>query len=107
MSSIPSKAKLIHGIKTMLPNYVVSSCKGMYMYTECGRKMLDFSSGIGVTNLGHSHPAVTEATRAAVDTVVHCQQNIMKHRPMLNLIDKIADLPFSKKSKFDSWYVYV
>ena len=57
-------AHLIKGVKTMLPQYVVESSNRSYIFTECGRKMVDFSSGIGVTNLGHSHPGVTAAVQA-------------------------------------------
>jgi len=90
----------------MLPQYVVESSNRSYIYTECGRKMVDFSAGIGVTNLGHSHPGVTAAVQGAVGKLVHMQQNIMKHRPMINLIDRLADLPFSKHSGFDAWYFW-
>jgi len=30
--------------------------EGSYIYAEDGRKYLDFTCGIGVTNTGHCHP---------------------------------------------------
>jgi 4-aminobutyrate aminotransferase len=38
-----------------------------------GRKMLDFTCGIGVANLGHCHPAVTKAAQAQAGRMVHAQ----------------------------------
>ncbi len=98
--------RLNHGVKHMFPNLVASSAKGSYLQTECGRRFLDFSAGIGVTNLGHSHPGVTAAVQGAVGNLVHAQQNIMRHRPMINLIEKLANLDFSKSAGLDSWYFW-
>ncbi|NQV69229.1 MAG: aspartate aminotransferase family protein [Pseudohongiella sp.] len=35
--------------------------EGSYVWDEAGNKYLDFTSGWGVTCLGHSHPVITEA----------------------------------------------
>jgi len=35
-----------------LVNAVIKTGRGSYVYLEDGRKMLDFTCGIGVTNLG-------------------------------------------------------
>jgi len=37
--------------------------KGMYLYTECGRKIMDFSGGMSVLNHGHNHPRIMEVRR--------------------------------------------
>ena len=44
--------------------------EGNYLYDSDGKKYLDFSSGIGVTNLGF-HPQVLEATMAQVSKLWH------------------------------------
>lgn len=44
---------------------------GMRLYDDDGREYLDFMSGIGVVNLGHSHPAVVEAIREQVGKLTH------------------------------------
>jgi 4-aminobutyrate aminotransferase len=98
--------RLIHGVKHVLPDVVVKSAKASYIETECGRHMLDFSCGIGVTNLGHSHPGVTKAVIEAAPQLVHAQQNIFKHRPMVNLIHKLADLKVSKSAGLDAWFFW-
>lgn len=103
MSFIP---RLNHGVKHMVPDVIVASSKGSYVFTECGRNFLDFTCGIGVTNLGHSHPRVTDAVKKGAETIVHAQQNIMRHRPMVNLIDKLASLDLPTKAGLDSWFFW-
>ena len=39
----------------------VSHGEGVYLYGADGRRYLDFTSGIGVTNTGHCHPKVVAA----------------------------------------------
>lgn len=54
--------------------------------------MLDFTCGIGVTNLGHCHPKVTEAVQAQAGRLVHGQVNIAFQKPYLELIEKLIPL---------------
>ncbi len=41
----------------------VSYAKGMYLYLNSGRKILDMTSGLGVLVLGHNHSVVIEAEK--------------------------------------------
>ena len=66
---------------------VLESGAGSYVTTTEGRKKLDFTSGIGVTNLGHCHPAVTKAAQAQVGKLVHGQVNIAFQKPYLELVE--------------------
>lgn len=45
--------------------------QGMELYDDEGRGYLDFVSGIGAVNLGHSHPAVVEAIREQAGRLTH------------------------------------
>jgi len=71
---------------------VVDHAKGMYVYSTDGEKYLDFTSGIGVLATGHCHPRVTQAAQEQCASVVHAQYAIMKHQPLLELSQRIADL---------------
>ena len=71
---------------------VVDHAKGMYVYSTDGQKYLDFTSGIGVLATGHCHPRVTQAAQEQCASVVHAQYAIMKHQPLLELSQRIADL---------------
>jgi acetylornithine/N-succinyldiaminopimelate aminotransferase len=44
---------------------------GMHLYDDEGREYLDFVSGIGAVNLGHAHPAVTQALAEQAAKLVH------------------------------------
>ena len=63
--------------------------EGAYIYTSDGRRYLDFTSGIGVTNTGHCHPKVVAAAQAQVGKLIHGQINIVYHRPMLELVQEL------------------
>lgn len=46
--------------------------EGMYLYDTDGKQYLDFSSGIAVTALGHSHPKWVSVVQAQAKELVHC-----------------------------------
>ena len=53
-------------ISAVMPTYArwdveVDRGEGLYLYATDGRKFLDFTSGIGVTGLGHCHPQIVTA----------------------------------------------
>lgn len=39
----------------------IEKAQGIYLYTPEGKKLIDLISGVSVSNLGHSHPAVVNA----------------------------------------------
>ena len=53
--------------------YPVTATRGEGAYIEAvdGRRYLDFSSGLAVTNTGHNHPRVLEAARRQMERLVH------------------------------------
>lgn len=70
----------------------VEKGEGSYLYTIDGRKMLDLTCGIGVTNTGHSHPRVVKAVQEQAAKLLHGQANIVIHRPMLDLIGELRQI---------------
>src|SRR5690606_26548126 len=84
-------------------NFVSERAEGSYIYTDDGRKLLDFTSGIGVTNTGDCHPKVVEAIREQAGLFLHAQANIVIHKPMLQLIEELRKIvPASMDSFFFS-----
>ncbi|GAB4458318.1 MAG: aminotransferase class III-fold pyridoxal phosphate-dependent enzyme [Anaerolineales bacterium] len=73
-------------------NFVAERAEGSYIYTDDGRKLLDFTCGIGVTNTGHCHPKVVEAIREQAGNFIHAQANIVIHKPMLQLIEELRQI---------------
>jgi 4-aminobutyrate aminotransferase len=70
-------------------NFVAERAEGSYIYTTDGRRLLDFTCGIGVTNTGHCHPKVVAAIREQAGLFLHAQANIVIHKPMLRLIEEL------------------
>lgn len=59
-----------------MPNYaridlVFERGEGPYLFTDDGRRYLDFASGVAVTALGHSHPHLVAELKAQIDKVWH------------------------------------
>ena len=77
---------------TRIFNFVADRAEGSYIYTDDGRKLLDFTCGIGVTNTGHCHPKVVEAMREQAGLFLHAQANLVIHKPMLQLIEELRTI---------------
>jgi 4-aminobutyrate aminotransferase len=66
--------------------------EGSWLIASDGRRYLDYSSGIGVTNTGHAHPRVVAAVQAQAAKLLHGQQNIVFHEPGLRLYERLRSL---------------
>jgi len=73
-------------------SFVAERAEGSYIYTVDGKRLLDFTCGIGVTNTGHCHPKVVEAIREQAGLFLHAQANIVIHQPMLQLIEELRKI---------------
>jgi 4-aminobutyrate aminotransferase len=54
-----------------------------YVQDVDGNVFLDFSSGVLVANVGHSHPRLVEAMRQQADRVVNCYDFVNEYRTLL------------------------
>ena len=66
--------------------------EGDYLYTTDGRRYLDFTCGIGVTNTGHAHPRVVKAVQEQAAKLLHGQANIVYHQPMIQLAEELLTI---------------
>ncbi len=80
---------------------VVDHGAGSCLYDINGRRYLDFTCGIGVTNTGHCHPKVVAAIQAQAAKLIHGQINIVYHQPVLDLI---AELRTIVPAELDSFF---
>ena len=69
---------------------IIESAEGSFLYTESGRKILDFTSGQMSSILGHSHPEIVETVRRQVGTLDHLYSGMLS-RPVVDLSRRIAD----------------
>lgn len=87
-----------------LMNDVFESGSGSYVTMASGKRYLDFTCGIGVTNLGHAHPAVTKAVSKQAGTLVHGQVNIAFQKPYLDLVEKL--IPVMPHKSLDTFFFW-
>jgi 4-aminobutyrate aminotransferase len=71
---------------------VVERGEGSWIETVDGERYLDYTSGIGVTNTGHAHPRVAAAIAEQATRIIHAQQNILYHKPGLELHARLPRL---------------
>eukprot|EP00201_Polytomella_parva_P023934 CAMPEP_0175046636 /NCGR_PEP_ID=MMETSP0052_2-20121109/5141_1 /TAXON_ID=51329 ORGANISM="Polytomella parva, Strain SAG 63-3" /NCGR_SAMPLE_ID=MMETSP0052_2 /ASSEMBLY_ACC=CAM_ASM_000194 /LENGTH=453 /DNA_ID=CAMNT_0016310405 /DNA_START=80 /DNA_END=1439 /DNA_ORIENTATION=+ len=78
---------------------VVTHGEGSWVFTACGRRLLDFASGIGVNSTGHSHPRVVAAVQRQAARIVHAQQNIFAaHDQMVEFLPLLHSvLPYNSQ----------
>src|SRR5690349_20315695 len=81
---------VIPPVWSRITNLVVDHGEGSWLVTPDGERYLDYTSGIGVTNTGHAHPAVSAAVAAQATKLLHGQQNIVYHEPGLRLHAELA-----------------
>lgn len=77
---------------THYSDVIVDHGEGTYLYATDGRKLIDFTCGIGVTNTGHCHPKVVEAIRKQAGLLLHGQANLVTHKPMLELVNELRTI---------------
>lgn len=71
---------------------MVDHGEGSYLYDVEGKRYLDFTCGIGVTNTGHAHPRVVKAIQEQAAKLIHGQANIVYHKPMFELVDELLTI---------------
>lgn len=49
----------------------IVKAKGLYLYSEDGKKYMDMISGISVSSIGHCHPSVVNAVKTQVSKFMH------------------------------------
>ena len=68
---------------------VVERASGSWIETVDGQRYLDYTSGIAVASTGHAHPRIVAAIADQAAKGVHLQQNIVYHKPGLELHDRL------------------
>ena len=66
--------------------------EGIYLYDADGGRYVDFTSGIGVTNTGHSHPRVVAGIQEQVANLIHGQINIVISPAAIELSHKLNEI---------------
>lgn len=70
----------------------VTKGEGCYLWSEDGRKILDFASGVAVCNLGHNHPKVVEAAEKQMKELIHGGHNVVYYESYVRLAERLVEL---------------
>ncbi|HEY0240186.1 MAG TPA: aspartate aminotransferase family protein [Friedmanniella sp.] len=68
---------------------IIDRAEGSFVYTETGRKILDFTSGQMSAILGHSHPDIVATVRRQVGQLDHLYSGMLS-RPVVELSRRLA-----------------
>lgn len=98
MSAIPDV--LAPSLAEDWPELPVVKAQGAYLFTADGRKILDFTSGIGVTNIGHCHPRVIEAAHKQMENFIHSAVGVTIHKSLLELCEALPEILPAKMEAF-------
>ena len=81
----------------------VESARGAMIRDVEGRKYIDFAGGIGVMNVGHSHPKVVAAIKAQAEKFTHTCFMVAPYGNAVKLAEKLCAITpgkFAKKALF-------
>ncbi|WWC59403.1 4-aminobutyrate transaminase [Kwoniella dejecticola CBS 10117] len=87
-----------------LRDHVFKEGRGLRVLTTDNQKLLDFTSGIGVTSLGHAHPDVTAAIIEQAQSIIHVQCAIGLSEPYVQLVESLLTMmPDPSLDSFFFW----
>lgn len=78
---------------------VVKRAKGIVLEDVDGNTYLDFTSGVGVLNVGHSHPKVINAVLNQTKDLVHFAGTDFYYEVQAKLAEKLAKITPGKFEK--------
>ncbi|MDY0254656.1 MAG: aminotransferase class III-fold pyridoxal phosphate-dependent enzyme, partial [Tenuifilaceae bacterium] len=71
----------------------VAKAEGVYLYTPEGKRICDLISGVSVSNVGHSHPAVVSAISEQAAKYMHLMvYGELVQAPQVKLAHAIVNL---------------
>lgn len=68
---------------------IIDSAAGSFLFTEDGRRILDFTSGQMSAILGHSHPRIVSTVRRQIANLDHLFSGMLS-RPVVDLARRLA-----------------
>ncbi len=93
----PKAAELIERRRNIVPNAircsypcVMNRAEGAMIEDVDGNIFLDWVGGVGVLNVGHTHPALVEAVKEQAERYFHGMFNIITHEGYIDLAEKLA-----------------
>jgi len=72
------------------PHLPVERAEGVYLHLTDGRRVMDFTSGIAVMNVGHCHPRVVKAAQQQTAKMIHSAMGVTHADPVLRLAEALT-----------------
>jgi len=93
----PKSAEIIKRREAVVPKAircvypcVLEKAAGAMIQDPDGNIFLDWVGGVGVLNVGHTHPALVEAVKAQAEKYFHGMFNIVTHEGYVELAEKLG-----------------
>ncbi len=81
-------AHVPRGLATTHPIFAVRG-EGARLWDVDGNEYIDFIGGIGVLNVGHNHPRVTQAIQAQLEQLSHICFQVAMYEPYVRLAERL------------------
>ena len=91
MADLEARAKRV--LSPVLGHYTwlpVARGEGSWLVTDTGRRVLDLTSGIAVTPIGHAHPKVVAAIREQAEKLSHICAGVALYEPNVALAEALV-----------------
>ena len=91
MADLEARAKRV--LSPVLGHYTwlpVTRGEGSWLVTDTGRRVLDLTSGIAVTPIGHAHPKVVAAIREQAEKLSHICAGVALYEPNVALAEELV-----------------
>ncbi len=82
-AAVPSAIRCVYPV-------AIARGEGAMLEDLDGNRFLDWIGGVGVLNIGYSHPRIIEAVKAQADRYFHGMANIVTHEGYVALAEKLA-----------------
>lgn len=93
------EAAMPGAIKSVYP-CVIRKGEGAMIEDVDGNRFLDWVGGVGVLNIGYSHPELIEAVKAQSEKYFHAMMNIVTHEGYIKLAEKMNQIvPLKSEEK--------
>jgi len=96
------KKHIPQGVSLLNPAFI-ESAHGAIMVDVDGRELIDFAGGIGVNNVGHSHPKVVAAIKDQAEKFIHTCFHVAPYEAYVELAARLNELApgdFDKQTMF-------
>lgn len=84
-AAVPSAIRCVYPV-------VIERGEGAMIEDVDGNKFLDWIGGVGVLNIGYSHPEIVESVKEQADKYFHGMFNIVTHKGYVKLAEKLAQI---------------